>query len=278
MSGFLLRDGARLRIVEAGEGFPVLFQHGLGGDAAQVADNVAEMAGLRRITIECRGHGGSTAGDVRPFTIGLFADDVLAAADALGLDRFALGGISMGAAIALSIGARHPDRVAALVLARPAWLFAPAPDNMRPYAEVAAALRALPPDAARARFAASDCAAMLSRDAPDNLASLLGFFGRPDPPLTAELLADIAADGPGVTEAEARALDVPTLVIGHGVDHAHPVAFARALAATLPRARLVEIAPKATDRARHRDEFRAAVADFLAATLPLRPVTEEPRP
>ena len=43
----------------------------------------------------------------------------------------------MGAAIALNVAARLPDRVTALVLARPAWAFEQAPENMRPLSEVA---------------------------------------------------------------------------------------------------------------------------------------------
>ena len=53
----------------------------------------------------------------------MFADDVLAFADLRGVERFVVGGISMGAAIALRIAVRHPERVSGLVLARPAWLW-----------------------------------------------------------------------------------------------------------------------------------------------------------
>ncbi len=170
----------------------------------------------------------------------------------------------MGAAIALRLAVRHPARVDALILARPAWLFGAAPETMRPYAEVAAALRAAPSRTeARARFASSRIAAMLGRDAPDNLASLLGFFERPDAAVTADLLHDIAADGPGVTRAEAAALRLPTLVIGHAVDHAHPLATAEALASTIPGATLIRIPPKAGEKVAHVAAFRAAVAGFL---------------
>src|SRR5690606_19711727 len=157
-----------------------------------------------------------------------------AACDAQGIDRFIVGGISMGAAIALRIAVRHPGRVAGLVLARPAWLFDAGPDNMRPYGEVAALMRALPRDAARPAFARAEPAEALRRDAPDNLAALLNFFDRPDRAVTSDLLGAIAIDGPGVTEAEVASLRIPTLVIGHGVDHAHPLVYAKRLAATIP--------------------------------------------
>lgn len=257
------RDDASLRLFDSGEGAALVFQHGLGGDEAQVRENVPDLAGWRRLTLDCRAQGGSEAGSARPFSIAMFADDVLAAADAAGAERFVAGGISMGAAIALRLAVRQPQRVRALILARPAWTFAAAPANMRPYGAVAADLAAAPREDARAAFAASQTAATLAREAPDNLASLLRFFDRPDTALTTDLLGAIAADGPGVSAAEAAAIAVPTLVIGHGVDHAHPLASAQALAKAIPGARLIEIAPKATDKARHVAEFRAAVAGFL---------------
>lgn len=268
------RDDAALRLFDSGSGFPVVFQHGLGGDDGQIVESFPDGPDYRRLTLECRAQGQSTPGSVQPFSIAMFADDVLAACDAQGIDRFIVGGISMGAAIALRIAVRHSGRVAGLVLARPAWLFDAGPDNMRPYGEVAALMRALPRDAARDAFARSETAETLRRDAPDNLASLLKFFDRPDLAVTADLLGAIAADGPGVTEAEVASLRVPTLVIGHGVDYAHPLAYAERLAATIPGSRFVEIAPKANDKPRHIAEFRSALDAFLRATIP----TREPNP
>lgn len=265
-----LRDDAELSIFDSGMGYPVVFQHGLGGDNGQVVENFPDDPAYRRLTVECRAQGQSTPGSVRPFSIAMFAADILAVCDARGIERFVMGGISMGAAIALYMANHHPGRVAGLVLARPAWLFEPAPENMQPYAKVAEVLRLYPRDEARAAFEALPIAAQLRSDAPDNLASLLKFIDRSDTDLTADLLSAIANDGPGVTAAQAAALDVPTLVIGHGVDHAHPLAYAQILAATIPGATLVEIAPKATDKQRHVPEFRSALDDFLRANLPVQ--------
>jgi pimeloyl-ACP methyl ester carboxylesterase len=270
----LQRDDANLRVLDSGAGYPVIFQHGLGGDGAQVAENFPDQPAYRRVTIECRGQGASSAGALRPFSIAMFADDVLAAADACSLDRFIVGGISMGAAIALRLAALYPDRIAGLILARPAWLFESGPSNMRPYAEVAETLRTFPRETARLRFAASPTARLLEIEAPDNLASLLRFFDRPDTILTASLLADIASDGAGISAAQAVSLDAPTLVIGHDIDYAHPLAYARTLAAAIPGARFVQISPKATKKQKHVAEFRAAIDSFLTDLIPLT----EPQP
>jgi pimeloyl-ACP methyl ester carboxylesterase len=266
----LVRDGARLSGVDVGEGPAVLFQHGLGGDERQVAEAFPDGAGFRRLTLECRGHGTSEPGPLDRFSMATFADDALAFLDRRGVARFAAGGISMGAAIALRLAAKAPGRVRALVLARPAWLAAPAPENLRFYAEVGALFDRVPRAAGYEAFRASDSGRLLAAGAPDNLASLAGFFATDRPPWTGALLKAIAGDGAGVTEAEIRAIHVPTLVIGHGRDLAHPLALAEALASMIPSARLVEIAPKATDKAAYLREFRAALAAFLAG-LPASP-------
>ncbi|RUU49032.1 alpha/beta hydrolase, partial [Mesorhizobium sp. M7A.T.Ca.TU.009.01.1.1] len=65
----LLRDDAALRVFDTGQGrLPVVFQHGLGGDAAQVAQNFPDGPSYRRLTVECRAQGGSGAGSKRPFS------------------------------------------------------------------------------------------------------------------------------------------------------------------------------------------------------------------
>lgn len=113
MKHVLRRDGLELVGHDVGEGLAVVFQHGLGGDEAQIAESFPPQ-GFRHLTLECRSHGGSDKGS--RFSIAAFADDVLAFADDRGLERFAIGGISMGAAIALRIAIIAPERVSALLL------------------------------------------------------------------------------------------------------------------------------------------------------------------
>ncbi len=250
-----------------GPGLPVVFQHGLGGDARQTAEAFPADPRFRRLTLECRGHGGSAAEASDTFSIAAFADDVAGMIEAVGRGPLVVGGISMGAAIALRLAARRPDLVRGLVVARPAWVTQAAPDNMQPNAEVGRLLATLPTDAARQAFLAGDTASGLAEQAPDNLASLLGFFDRPTPAVTAALLQAIAADGPGVSEQQVRAIVVPALVIGHGRDFVHPLSYATTLATLIPNARLVEITSKADDRARYVADFHTALSGFLKEFL-----------
>lgn len=260
MSRKLLRGGLSLAVDDAGgAGKPVIFQHGLGGDARQTEEALPSHPALRRITLECRGHGRSPAGAA---SIALFAEDVAALVESLPRP-VALGGISMGAAIALRLAVTRPGMVAALVLVRPAWIAGPAPPNMAPVAEVAALLARLPADEARVAFASSEMARRLAAEAPDNLASLDGYFDREPREETARLLAAIAADGPGITEDQIAALRLPTLVCGSEEDAIHPMPVAERLAALIPGAWLVRLPPKGRDRAAHFAALHAAISAFL---------------
>jgi pimeloyl-ACP methyl ester carboxylesterase len=249
---------------ETGEGTPMLFQHGLCGNASQPADVFPSGAGWRCLTLECRGHGASEAGDPERFSLATFADDLASLIEARNLGALVVGGISMGAALALRIAVKRKDLVRALVLARPAWLFSAAPSNMKPNAFVGDLLRQLPPVEARTRFEASQVARMLAREAPDNLASLLDFFAREPIEVTRELLCRISVDGPEISAEEVRQIKVPTLVIGHGHDVVHPLEYAVTLAKTVPKARLATITAKAESRDRYRDDFCAALSSFLS--------------
>jgi len=255
-------DGLRLAAHRDGAGAPVVFQHGLGADAAQPA-GVFPTDAFACWTLECRGHGASPLGPAERVSIARSAEDVAAMIAALGLGPCPVGGISMGAAIALRLAVTRPELVSALMLVRPAWVTAARPDNLAPNAEVARLLATLPPAEARAAFEDSQIAALLRREAPDNLASLRGFFERTPLGQTATLLRRIAADGPGVSEADLAALACPTLVVGHDRDAIHPWAHAAALAELIPGAGLVRVTPKADEPARHGDEVRAALRAFL---------------
>lgn len=258
---FFGREGLRLGVHDAGgRGAPVVFQHGLCGDARQTAEAFPADARFRLITLECRGHGASDAEG--PYSIATFTADLAALMETLP-GPVVVGGISMGAAIACRLAVTRPDLVRSLCLVRPAWLTDAAPENMEPNAEVGALIARLSIDAARAAFAASHTARSLTQTAPDNLASLMGFFDREPHAVTAALLQTISSDGPGVTEAELRSLSSPALVCGVRADAIHPMAHAVRLAELIPGARLVELPPKGDDKPAHIGALRRAMLDFL---------------
>lgn len=258
-----LRDGLPLALHTRGTGVPVIFQHGLCGDARQTFEAFPDLPGHRLHTLDCRGHGASPPDG--PYTIATFAGDIAALAATLA-PPVILGGISMGAAISLRLAVTQPHLVRALILVRPAWGTDPAPPNMAPNAEVARALLT----STRAAFTETPTARRLATESPDNLASLLGFFDRAPLDQTAALLTAISADGPGLTRAQLAALTIPTLVCATPEDAIHPRALAADLAALIPTARLIDLPPKGRDKPAHLAALHAAIADFLS-TLPQEP-------
>ncbi len=252
-------DVALVSYVQPGDGPVVVLQHGLCGDARQPAEVFPAGHGYRHAVLEARGHGGSELGPVGDLSIARFADDLAGFIEAQTLRPVAVGGISMGAAIALRLAVLRPDLVRALILSRPAWGVEAAPANMAPNAEVGAMLTR---GAGVADFEASAVGRLLLA-APDNLASLRGFFAREPLAATAALLSRISADGPGVSEADLAGLTIPVLILGSEEDYIHPLAHAQRLRDLIPGAVLVELPPKGRDRLGHVAASQHAILQFL---------------
>ena len=106
----VLRDGRRLGYSAAGppNGRPVLYMHGAIGSPVRCSDQLAETIsglGIRYLMPERPGFGQSS--DLPGRTVADWARDVGEFADALGLERFSVVGVSAGAPYAIAC-ARAP--------------------------------------------------------------------------------------------------------------------------------------------------------------------------
>ncbi|WP_285475579.1 alpha/beta fold hydrolase [Amycolatopsis sp. NBRC 101858] len=99
-------------------GRPVLLVHGHPFDRSMWRPQAEYLAGRghRVVTPDLRGYGQSP-GEGTKTTLGVFANDLVGLADDLGLQRFVLGGLSMGGQIVMQLMNDHPERVSALLLA-----------------------------------------------------------------------------------------------------------------------------------------------------------------
>lgn len=97
------------------DGRALLLLHSLGTDSTMWMHQIPVFSRVRRVvTIDLPGHGGSVAaeGEYRLEDLGR---DVLEVADAAGIDRFDLAGVSLGGLISLWLAITAPDRVLTLV-------------------------------------------------------------------------------------------------------------------------------------------------------------------
>ena len=112
-----LPNGIRLAYVELGnpEGTPLLLLHGY-TDSSRVWTILAPYLEDHRILIpDQRGHGASSAPSCC-YAMSDFAEDARLFLDALGVERAAVVGHSMGSMVAQVLAAEHPQRVTRIAL------------------------------------------------------------------------------------------------------------------------------------------------------------------
>jgi len=96
---------------------PVLLLHGVTGHARTWDDEAAGLAArFRVLALDQRGHGDSDPSPNADYTVATMSADVAAFADALGLARFSIVGLSMGGRVAIGFAGQAPERVERLVI------------------------------------------------------------------------------------------------------------------------------------------------------------------
>jgi pimeloyl-ACP methyl ester carboxylesterase len=104
-------NGARLWVEEQGEGPAVLFVHGGLGDSRLWAPVAGALASdFRAVRYDLRFWGRSESPGMYFSSIA----DLVGVLDAVGIERAALVGLSLGGGLALDVTLAHPDRVWAL--------------------------------------------------------------------------------------------------------------------------------------------------------------------
>jgi pimeloyl-ACP methyl ester carboxylesterase len=264
------------------------FQHGIGGSHVQplrflqpIRNERSPIDGqrtclpqMRLAAFDFRAHGRTPLGDPKKLRLDIFADDLVAFMDHLQVERAVLGGISMGAAVALNAAARYPQRCIALVLSRPAWLDGSMCSTaIAAYTEALKCLREEPlPENALQKLENSHIYRELARQSADAGRSLLGQVRCvvSEPSLREAALARLhylPSDQPGVDLMCAARISVPSLVLATTNDPIHPRSYGQSLAARIPRALYVDLAPKQLDDSPHICEVDAHLVKFLASVF-----------
>jgi pimeloyl-ACP methyl ester carboxylesterase len=259
--GSLEIDGLRIAYEQAGEGPPLVLLHGYVGDGASTWR--AQLDGLRDactvVALDLPGAGRS-ADPPESWTLGDFADCLVAFLSELGLDRPHVGGLSWGGGLALELYRRHPEIPRTLILgsAYAGWAGSLAPDELAHRLRQVEQMADLPPE----RFV-SEVAPTLVSDSASG-------------PLVDAFIASTYAFHPSGLRAMARSfaaadlrdvlprIEVPVLLLYGEHDVRAPRSVGEALDAAIPDSRLVVL-----DGAGHlcnveaAERFNAEVRAFL---------------
>jgi pimeloyl-ACP methyl ester carboxylesterase len=261
---FFQQEAIGFHFREVGQGYPFIFQNGLGGDVNQPLSLLQQMQGYRLAAFDCRGHGAThPLGDPERFSLASFADDLLAFLNHMGYQQAVIGGISMGAAVALNFALRHPGRTSGLILSRPAWLDRPDPPNLAVYDLIAQLIRTRGAHNGRAAFLDSDVYQHIRHVSPDAANSLVGQFENNLAEEAVIRLERIPHCALIADMSELQAIRAPTLIMANQQDPIHPIEYGRALAQEIRGAVFHELTPKSVSTERHAADVRRHVADFL---------------
>ena len=113
--------GRMVRYLEVGEGAPILLVHGWIGSAENFHKWLPALDGRRRMIIPDLPGFGETAPLDGPHSIAALAEFLDDFTTAIGLEIFDLGGLCLGATVALELTGRNPGRVRQLVLHTPIY-------------------------------------------------------------------------------------------------------------------------------------------------------------
>jgi pimeloyl-ACP methyl ester carboxylesterase len=229
--------------------------------SARMQERLTDHLSDRRVfLLDLRGHGKSgKPHDPARYTWAALAGDVFGLLDHLGLERAVVGGLSLGANVALAAAVERPERMAGVVLEMPVLLrgHRVARPVFTAMAGVYGGAQAVLAPVGRAigRIPAP-------RRLPEAAALRDMLSARPD--VARAVLQGLLADEPvPEDDASLARITTPALVIGHHNDGLHVLDDARDLARRLPNARLVET-PSILHYRLRPGELAAELRSFLA--------------
>lgn len=220
-------EGRQIEVFDSGEGEAVLFLHPFNIGAGFFAPQLRDLAATTRvIVVHAPGVGETTF--CADLSFAGLSRMVLAAAQALGVNRFVLAGASFGGLTALALAHAHPERVSGLVLLGSSYKVGNRRGEVNRLAVVA-----------HEDFNALDAAGVVLDRPRAEIEAMLGECESMDPKIGLRYL-DVFATRPSLLEAAGQ-LAVPTLLIHGAHDTVIALDIAAEIRAVMPDARYVQL-------------------------------------
>ena len=248
-----------------GAGPDLLFMHGLGADRNQANRCLDSLDGFRVITLDLPGHGASPLSPRRSLegqvSFSSYAEAVADLLSSLDITTATVGGISMGAGVALSLAVGAPGLVNGLLLIRPAWVDAPARPHLDLLADIGDWIADGGETTARQHLVADPRFVEMNSSTPMCANGLIETIARPHVIMAPMVLAAMVDDRPYQSGADLEQCRAPALVVSCEHDPLHPRWVADQIEASLPNATGHIVPPRYLQPERH----TRAVADVIGS-------------
>jgi 3-oxoadipate enol-lactonase len=237
----------------------LLFINSLGAGLEMWDDQIASLGERYEIVrYDTRGHGKSTAGSQREYTLDQLAGDALAILDACGIARAHVCGISLGGMTAMTLALRSPDRVLKLALCNTSTHMPPRENWQARIDSVLKEGMSAVTEATLERW----FTAPFRQAEPERVDRVRKMLSGADP-------KGYAACGAAIRDMDLREaiaqITSQTLVIAGSQDPATPPSHAEYIASKIPGAKLVTLDCAHLSNIECAAEFNAALLEFLAA-------------
>jgi len=243
-----------------GSGIPFIFQHGLGSNLEQPQSLLDQLTGIQLISTDCPGHGNSPLPNNQSPSFDYYAEEIIRLMDELKIKKSILGGISMGSGMALNIALKHPEKVSALVLVRPAWLDIPNPENLLILKKAATYIGT--PEGSlefKQQSVYKDIAAQL----PLAARSIMGVFAPSQRKEIPTVLDKMVGSCPIEKLENLKQINIPCLIIANEEDPLHPFDMAKTIHHNIPNSQLKKVVSRYVDNGQHKRVVNLLVQEFL---------------
>lgn len=245
-------DGVTVHLRDEGprDGLPIVLLHGSNADLHTWEPWVEGLSGTYRlIRFDQVGHGLTGPDSVGDYSRANYVEDIREVADALGLNRFVIGGNSMGGKHALAFAATYPERVSGMILVDASGVPMDAvetEENEDDGGNIGFTIARMPginliaeQITPRSLIAQSleqsvSVKSVASEEAIDRYWELLRYPGN-----RAATMARFSADYDALTAKKIAGIDVPALILWGDEDRLIPLAAGRWLDEQLPNSELI---------------------------------------
>lgn len=210
-------NGPELYYEETGEGFPLVWSHEFAGDYRSWEPQVRYFSRRYRvITYNHRGYPPSAVPeDPAAYANEILIEDLYHLLRHLGVEQAHVGGLSMGANVALNFGLTYPHMAKSLIIAGCGSGTVQREHFLAEYGQLAAGLESRGIDAAAERFSTIPSRRGFKEKDPRGFAEFLAQLRDHSARASAHLLRGVVMRRKTIFELEARlkTLQVPTLIV-----------------------------------------------------------------